>query len=161
EALGRGMVAANAAAVDRGMQPLDGHLAALAEAELSGVDVPPIYGGSGVGQRVELRILEALAYGDGTTPFVIAQHYGTCLMLAASSNVSLRETMLPLLARGERWAGFGISHVRREGKPVLAAVLHGNGYRFDGTIPWITGYGLFDDIIIAGTLPDGQTVSAW
>ena len=161
EVLGRGMVAANATAVDRGMQPLDGHLAALAEVGLSGINVSPDFGGSGVGQRCELRILEALAYGDGTTPFVIAQHFGTCLMLAASSNVTLREAMLPPLARGERWAGFGISHVRREGRPVLAATPHGNGYRFDGTIPWITGYGLFDNIIIAGTLPDGQTVSAW
>jgi alkylation response protein AidB-like acyl-CoA dehydrogenase len=161
EALGHGLVADRATAVDRGTLSLEDHLAALAQAGLTGVDVPPAFGGSGVGQRVELRILEALAYGDGTTPFVIAQHFGTCLMLAASSNAPLREAMLPLLARGERWAGFGISHLRREGRPVLAALPHGSGYRFDGTIPWITGYGLFDDIIIAGTLPDGQAVSAW
>jgi alkylation response protein AidB-like acyl-CoA dehydrogenase len=161
EVLGRGMVAANATAVDRGMLPLKGHLTALAEAGLAGVDVPPDCGGSGVRQAAELRILEALAYGDGTTPFVIAQHYGTCLMLTVSSNAILREAMLPLLARGDLWAGFGISHVRREGRPVLAAVPDGRGYRFDGMIPWITGYGLFDYIIIAGTLPDGQTVSAW
>lgn len=161
ERLGHGIVAQNATAVDRGTLSARASLEAVVADGLAGIKVPRAYGGGEVGRPAELRILEALAYGDGVTPFVIAQHYGTSLMLAASSNAALRQAMLPRMATGELLTGFGISHLRRAGKPVLAATPQGEGYRFDGAIPWITGYGLFDYVVIAGTLPDGQALSAW
>lgn len=161
EELGHGLIAQHATAVDRGTLSVRQNLAALAAAGLAGIDVPHAFGGAEVSRPTELRVLEALAYGDGTTPFVLAQHYGTSLMLAAGPDVALRRAMLPRMATGELLTGFGISHVRREGKPALAATPHGAGYRLDGAIPWITGYGIFDYVVIGGTLPDEQTLLAW
>src|SRR5438105_1426912 len=35
----------------------------------------------------------------------------------------------------------------------------GEGYRFDGAAPWATGWGLATHVLLAGTLPSGD--SAW
>lgn len=161
DALGRGLLAENATRIDRGEMTVHENVRALAEAGIAGVTTPVAYGGSAVRQAVELRILEALAYGDATTPFVIAQHFGTARMLAHSENARLAGAILPQMAHGELLAGFGISHIRRAGKPALAAVADGDGFRFDGSIPWMTGYGIFSHVVVAGTLPDGEALSAW
>ncbi len=161
ETLGRGLLAEQATRIDRGELTVHENIAALAEAGIAGATAPRAYGGSGVRPAVELRLLEALCYGDATTPFVIAQHFGTAKMLAHGENVRLADAVLPLMARGELLAGFGISHIRRAGTPVLAAVPEGDGYRLDGAIPWMTGYGIFSHVVVAGTLPDGQALSAW
>jgi len=162
DALGHGLLAEQAAAVDAGTLSVRGNLERLATDGLVGITVPRAYGGLGAGDDVPLRVLEGLAYGDGTTPFVIAQHYGAASIIAASPNEALRQSMLPGMTTGETLCGFGISQVRRAGKPALAATAlrDGEGYRFDGVIPWMTGYDLFDRVIIAGTLPDGRSLLA-
>ncbi len=162
DALGHGLLAEQAAAVDAGTLSVRGNLERLAADGLTGITVPRAYGGLGAGDDVPLRVLEGLAYGDGTTPFVIAQHYGAASIIAASPNEALRQSMLPGMTTGETLCGFGISQVRRAGKPALAATAlrDGEGYRFDGVIPWMTGYDLFDRVIIAGTLPDGRSLLA-
>lgn len=161
EELGRGIVADNAVAIDRGEFSVRQNLAALVAAGLAGIAVPRAYGGAGVSSVAELRVLEALAYGDGTTPFVIAQHYGTSRMLTQSDNEALCAAVLPQMASGALLSGFGISQVRRVDRPPVAALPQGDGYRFDGFIPWMTGYGLFSHAIIAAIRPDGQAVLAW
>lgn len=161
EELARGIIAERAAAVDRGAETVAANLQALVEAGLAGLTVPAAYGGDEVSAVAELRVLEALAYGDGTTPFVIAQHYGTSRMLAASANEALRRAVLPSMADGSLLAGFGISQVRREGRPAVAAERREEGYRLHGFIPWMTGYGLFSHAVIAGILPEGEAVLAW
>lgn len=161
EALGRGLLAENATDIDRGAATVHANLAALSAAGIAGLTVPREYGGSGAGAVLQLRVLESLCYGDATTPFVIAQHFGTATMLAHSPNRELAGTILPRMARGDLLAGFGIAHIRRAGKPVLAAVPTDAGYRIDGAIPWMTGYGIFSHVVVAGTLPDGQALSAW
>ncbi len=162
EELARGLLAARAADIDRGVSSVRDTLAALAEAGLAGVTAPVAAGGLGGDESLSLRVLEKLTYGDGTTPFVLAQHYGATAMVAASENVDLRQALLPALATGSQWCGFGIAHTRRAGPPVLAATELDDGarYRFDGTIPWMTGHHLFDHLIVAGTLPDGRVLLA-
>jgi len=149
DALGHGLLAEQAAAVDAGTLSVRGNLERLAADGLTGITVPRAYGGLGAGDDVPLRVLEGLAYGDGTTPFVIAQHYGAASIIAASPNEALRQSMLPGMTTGETLCGFGISQVRRAGKPALAATAlrDGEGYRFDR-------------VIIAGTLPDGRSLLA-
>lgn len=159
--LGRTSLARDAAAVDEGTLSARAQLEQLAAAGLASIRVPRDYGGEGVGEGIYLRVLEGLCYGDGTTPFVVAQHYGTSAMIARSANSGLKDCVLPAMARGELFAGFGISQVRRQGKPALAATPHGGGFRFDGFIPWMTGESLFDYVVIAGTLPDDKTLLAW
>jgi len=162
EEFGHGLLAARAEEIDRGARPVGENLRALAAVGLAGVTAPVALGGLGGDESLSLRVLEKLTYGDGTTPFVLAQHYGATGMIAASDNKTVRDALLPSLTRGEQWCGFGIAHVRRAGPPVLAATVLDGGarYRFDGTIPWMTGRGVFDHVIVAGTLPDGRALLA-
>jgi len=175
--LGRTLLARDAAAIDDGTLSARGALVALVAAGLAGLRVPRRYGGDEVGRAVYLRVLEGLSYGDGTTPFIIAQHYGTSVMVAGSPNEELRAQVLPDMATGARLCGFGVSHIRRQGRPALVATPVRNGaalgrdddederasgsYRLDGVIPWMTGAGLFGHVVIGATLPDGDTLLSW
>ncbi len=164
--LGRTLLAANAVAVDEGTLSARANLQALAAAGLAGLRVPRPYGGDEAARAVYLRVLEGLSYGDGTTPFIIAQHYGTSVMVARSPNAALRARVLPAMAGGDTLCGFGVSHIRRQGRPALTATLqgagsHGGDYRLDGVIPWMTGEGLFSHVVIGATLPDGDTLLSW
>jgi alkylation response protein AidB-like acyl-CoA dehydrogenase len=159
--LGRTLLAPNAAAVDAGTLSARANLQALAAAGLAGLRVPRQYGGDEVARAVYLRVLEGLSYGDGTTPFIIAQHYGTSVMVARSPNEALRARVLPAMASGDTLCGFGVSHIRRQGRPALAATPQGDDYRLDGVIPWMTGEGLFSHVVIGATLPDGDTLLSW
>ena len=159
--LGRTLLARDATAVDEGALSARDNLRALVAAGLAGLRAPRRYGGDAVDRAVYLRVLEGLSYGDGTTPFIIAQHYGTSAMVAGSSNEELRARVLPAMAAGRSLCGFGVSHIRRQGRPALSATPQGDGYRLDGVIPWMTGEGLFSHVVIGGTLPDGGTLLAW
>jgi len=164
--LGRTLLTPNAAAVDTGTLSVRENLQALAAAGLAGLRVPRQYGGDEVTRAVYLRVLEGLSYGDGTTPFIIAQHYGTSVMVARSPNEALRARVLPAMASGDTLCGFGVSHIRRQGRPALTATpqdagLLGDDYRLDGMIPWMTGEGLFSHVVIGATLPDGDTLLSW
>ena len=164
--LGSTLLARNAAAVDAGTLSARENLQALAAAGLAGLRVPRQYGGDEVARAVYLRVLEGLSYGDGTTPFIIAQHYGTSVMVARSPNEDLCARVLPAMASGDTLCGFGVSHIRRQGRPALTATPqgagpHGGGYRLDGVIPWMTGEGLFSHVVIGATLPDGDTLLSW
>lgn len=162
EDLARGLLAERAADIDRGVSSVRETLAALAGAGLAGITAPLAAGGIDGGEALHLQVVETLTRGEGTTPFVVAQHYGATGMISASENAGLRQALLPALATGREWCGFGIAHTRRAGKPVLAATELDDGarYRFDGAIPWMTGHHLFDHLIVAGTLPDGRILLA-
>ncbi|WP_437948394.1 acyl-CoA dehydrogenase family protein [Sorangium sp. So ce296] len=133
------------------------HLRALAGAGLLGIATPARYGGLGAPARVAREVLEILAGACGVTAFVQMQHAtAACPLIARGDNEALKERALPRLASGERLCTVGFSHVRRPGPPMVRIEPDGDHVRLDGTVPWLTGHGLADDAVIAGTLPDGR-----
>ncbi|WP_437321601.1 acyl-CoA dehydrogenase family protein [Sorangium sp. So ce385] len=133
------------------------HLRALAEAGLLGIATPARYGGLGAPARVAREVLEILAGACGVTAFVQMQHAtAACPLIARGDNEALKERALPRLASGERFCTVGFSHVRRPGPPMVRIEPDGDHVRLDGTVPWLTGHGIADDAVIAGTLPDGR-----
>jgi len=65
---------------------------------------------------------------------------------------------LPHLSNGQILLGVGFSHLRRAGDPLIVAVPATGGYQLQGHVPWVTGFGLFQEFIVAAALPDGQAV---
>ena len=100
-----------------------------------------------------------MASGCGVTAFVYFQHLVGCRHLAGSANAPLKERLLPDLAAGRRFCSLAFSHLRRPGPPILRVRPEGDEWVFDGTAPWMTGWGLADEVLLAGVLPDGR--SAW
>jgi alkylation response protein AidB-like acyl-CoA dehydrogenase len=127
-----------------------------------GLRVPTALGGLGLGDRAYGRVREMLARHSGALAFLQAQHQSAAAIVAASENAALRDRYLPDLCWGRRSLGISFSHLRRSGEPVLRAAptASGDGYHLTGHAPWITGWGCFDEAVVAATLPDGEILLA-
>jgi alkylation response protein AidB-like acyl-CoA dehydrogenase len=97
---------------------------------------------------------EALAVACGTTNFVQAQHQGASRFLASNPAHELE----PYL-EGTRLCGVAFAHLRRPNSPVQVE-RRPNELIFRGEAPWFTGWGIFDDVVLAGREQDGTDTYA-
>lgn len=151
----------NAQDTDRGTGPNLENFRALAEAGVFGMALPRAYGGRDVAGSVQREITETLASYCGVTTFTQAQHHGPSRMIANSPNEELKRHLLPDLAAGRRFCAVSFAHLRRPGPPVLSAEPVSGGYRLTGTAPWVTGWGLMNQVVFGATLPDGRFLYVW
>ena len=135
-----------------------GTLDRLAAAGLHGVAGPGSAGGSDVAPMVYRQVAEYLAGADGNTWLVWFQHHPVVKMLAASANADLAGRYLPSLCAGTLQAGVAFSHLRNPSPSVLAEV-DGAGWRFSGTQPWCTGWGIID-VVLVGAATDDEVLFA-
>lgn len=156
-ALAAGLLEPTAAEVDENGVPRS-HLDAIARAGLLGVVAPTSAGGADAGAPVLREVTEILAGADAATWFVQTQHHSPVRMLAASSDTPAARRYLPRLATGDLIAGIAFSHLRRFPERAVTATRTPTGWRFDGTAPWYTGWGLNDVALIAGVTADEQVV---
>ncbi|MER6347154.1 acyl-CoA dehydrogenase family protein [Streptomyces sp. NPDC001595] len=136
------------------------HLAAVRESGVLGVSAPPEYGGAGAPDGVAREIQEVLAGACGSTWFVQTQHHTPVRMLARSE-LPVRERLLRPLATGELLAGIAYAHVRAFPRVPVRAAAERGGWRFDGRVPWYTGWGLNDVMLLAGVTDAAEVVFAF
>ncbi len=146
---------------DQGDGPNRDNFRALAEAGLLGLAIPHEYGGLDVSGGTQREYTELLASYCGVTTFTQAQHHGPSRMIANGPNEDLKRRLLPDLAAGRMLCAISFAHLRRPGPPVLTATPVPGGYRLNGTAPWVTGWGLMNQVVFGATLPDGRFVYAW
>jgi alkylation response protein AidB-like acyl-CoA dehydrogenase len=128
------------------------HLDALAPSGIFGASVDP-----SVPAAEMRRAQEVLAGGCLATWFVQAQHHSP-LRLVHAGPPEIRERLEPLLVSGTTIAGIAFSHLRRwPDRPVTATRVTG-GWRFDGTAPWYTGWGVNDVAVVGGVSDRGVVV---
>ncbi|HLV80353.1 MAG TPA: acyl-CoA dehydrogenase family protein [Chthonomonadaceae bacterium] len=151
----------NAQESDRAGGPNPANFRALAEAGLLGLAVPRAYGGLGVSGATQRAVTEILAAACGVTTFVQAQHHGAAYQIGGAPNETLKQALLPDMAAGRRLCAVAIAHLRRPDPPVLRAEPVTGGYRLSGAAPWVTGWGLMNQVVIGATLPDGRCVFVW
>ena len=142
--------------VDRTAVPRS-HLDAWAAEGLLGLAGPRAYGGAQAAPAVQREVAAVMAGACGSTWFVATQHTLPVTALAASPNEALRERRLAALCTGEVLAGVAFSHLRRPGPPAVLATRVDGGWRFDGAVSWMTGWGLCDVLLLAGRT-DGDEV---
>jgi hypothetical protein len=106
---------------------------------------------------VSRRVSEVLAGADLATWFVQAQHHGPVRALAAAGRF---DDVVRRLGSGELVAGIAFSHLRRWPARPVTATRSGDGWRFDGTAPWYTGWGINDAMLLSGVDPGGLVVHA-
>ncbi|MCL6669873.1 acyl-CoA dehydrogenase family protein [Streptomyces panaciradicis] len=157
--LARDLLAPNAERVDRESVPA-GHIEALRRSGLLGVGAPREYGGAGAPDAVVREVQEILAGACCSTWFVQTQHHSPVRMLAAS-RLPVRERLLRPLATGELLAGIAFAHVRAFPRVPVRATAERGGWRFDGTVPWYTGWGLNDVMLLAGVSDAEEVVFAF
>lgn len=153
------LLAPQAARVDLGEVPVS-HIAEIRQSGLLGVSAPREYGGAGAPDSVARELQEILAGACCSTWFVQTQHH-TPVRLLAKSQLPVRERLLRPLATGELLAGIAYAHVRAFPRVPVRATAERDGWRFDGTVPWYTGWGLNDVMLLAGVTDSDEIVFAF
>lgn len=144
--------------LDRSPQVLATALAEMGDRGFLALKVPPGWGGAGLDGLSYWRFQQRLARASGVLAFLQAQHQSAAAAIAQGSNEALKAQWLPAIAQGKAKLGISFSHLRRPGEPWLRATPEGRGYRLQGSLPWATGWGLFDSLVAAATLPDGRSL---
>ena len=150
-------IAPQAAQLDKNLKALHQAFQELGRHNLLGLKVAPEWGGQGWDSRAVYQFTEQLARYSGALVFLQSQHQRCVQELWNSDNLSLKETYLKGAIAGRIGLGVGFSHLRRAQQPVVAKETV-DGYLFTGTVPWITGFGIFDHWMLAAQLPDGRAV---
>jgi alkylation response protein AidB-like acyl-CoA dehydrogenase len=132
----------------------------VAGAGLLGLGAPREAGGGGVPAEVVREVTEVLAGADGSTWFVLAQHRGALEAVLRTENVSLRSHWLSALASGDALGAVAFSHLRRAGQPSVVARRVDGGWRIDGDLDTVTGWGLADALMVMASTDDGDIVQA-
>ncbi|GAA2015241.1 acyl-CoA/acyl-ACP dehydrogenase [Nakamurella flavida] len=137
---------ASAAEVDSAGRLTRARLDRLADAGLYGVSLQGDFADLG-------DVVAALAGGCLASTFIWLQHLGTAPAVAASTTPGMADRV-PALRSGALRAGVALSGLRNGPMQVSVEPVEG-GFRVDGTVGWLTGWGLIDVVQLAGRGPDG------
>lgn len=154
----RESVAPLANEIDSDSSLLQKALKGLGDLNLLALRVPKSWAGSEASEQTFDNFQQLVARYSGALAFVQTQHQSATAMLSASHNSCLQWEYLPRISKGQLLLGVAFSQLRRECNPPLKAVRVPGGYQLEGKIPWITGFGMFHEFIVAATLPDGRAV---
>ncbi|MBK6011444.1 acyl-CoA dehydrogenase family protein [Streptomyces sp. MBT53] len=136
------------------------HIEAIKQSGLLGVSAPVAYGGSAAPGAVARETAEILAGACCSTWFVQTQHH-TPVMTLAKSELPVRERLLGPLSRGELMSGVAYAHLRAYPRIPVRVSRERGGWRFDGTVPWYTGWGLNDVMLLAGVTDADEALFAF
>lgn len=136
-------------------------IAAVKASGVLGVAGPAAYGGADAPAPVAREVAELLAGACCATFFVQTQHHTPVRTLAdAPEGTPVREQLLRPLCEGALLAGIAFSHLRAFPRLPVRVTREHAGWRFDGRVPWYTGWGLNDVVMLGGATEDGEVVFA-
>ncbi|MGQ4385621.1 acyl-CoA dehydrogenase family protein [Streptomyces sp. SAS_270] len=133
---------------------------AVKRSGLLGVSAPVEYGGSAAPAAVARETAEILAGACCSTWFVQTQHH-TPVATLATCELPVRERLLGPLARGELLSGVAYAQLRAYPRRPVRVTRERDGWRFDGTVPWYTGWGLNDVMLLAGVTDADEVLFAF
>ena len=136
------------------------HIETIKRSGLLGVSAPVAYGGSAAPGAVARETAEILAGACCSTWFVQTQHH-TPVMTLAKGELPVRKRLLGPLARGELMSGVAYAHLRAYPRIPVRVTRERGGRRFDGTVPWYTGWGLNDVMLLAGVTDEDEALFAF
>jgi len=152
EMLAKDLLAANADAVDRERRFPRQNLEALARNGLLGLTVPSEFGGAGAGIPEMAQALERMAQACASTAMVTLMHYCGTAVLAAHGSPTLKQSLLPQVARGEHLMTLAFSEAGSGGHfymPVSEVRKIGAGLRLTARKSFVTSAGEADSYVIS------------
>jgi alkylation response protein AidB-like acyl-CoA dehydrogenase len=154
----RESVAPVASEIDENPLALKEALQGMGNRSLLALRVPKSWGGAEVSEETYRRFQQLVPRYSGALAFLQTQHQSAAEMLTNSENESLKRQYLPYMGTGQVLVGVGFSQLRRQGDPPVKAIPVEGGYQLEGEVPWVTGFGFFQDFIVGAALPDGRAV---
>ncbi|MFI0966308.1 acyl-CoA dehydrogenase family protein [Streptomyces sp. NPDC021080] len=153
------VLAPRAESVDRDGMPASS-IEAVKRSGLLGIGAPVADGGSAAPAAVVRETAEILAGACCSTWFVQTQHHTPVATLAKSA-LPVRDRLLGPLARGELLSGVAYAQLRAHPRIPVRVTRERGGRRFDGTVPWYTGWGLNDVMLLAGVTDENEALFAF
>lgn len=155
----RSQIAPRAGAMDADPDVLRQGLSVLADHGLLALRRPEIYGGPALDELAFRQFQEEVARASGALAFLQTQHQSAVGMMAKSASAEFCARTLPRMHNGELMVAIAFSQLRRSGAPVLTATPDpAGGYRLNGHMPWVTGFGFFHQVLVGAQLPSGESV---
>jgi alkylation response protein AidB-like acyl-CoA dehydrogenase len=151
-------VAPVASEIDVNSDALREAMRGLGDRSLLALRVPKVWGGAEVSEATYRYFQQLVPRYSGALAFLQTQHQSAAGFLLNSENEWLKRQYLPYMSNGEKLVGVGFSQLRRRGDPLVKAIPVEGGYDIEGLVPWVTGFGFFQDFIVAATFPDGSAV---
>ncbi|MDQ1513358.1 MAG: hypothetical protein QOC59_1200 [Microbacteriaceae bacterium] len=142
----------DAADVDAADRVPERHLRLLDEAGLTGLAA------TGPDLATRIRVTSALAGGSLATAFVWLQHQGALAAVARSDVPGVAERFAAPLTAGTLRAGVAITGLRPP--TPLTLVPDGRGLALTGRVPWVTGWGIADVLLVAALDREGAVRTA-
>ncbi|MET7744191.1 acyl-CoA dehydrogenase family protein [Streptomyces sp. NPDC005385] len=153
------VLAPRAERVDQDGVPVSS-IEAVRASGLLGVSAPVAYGGSAAPAAVVRETAEILAGACCSTWFVQTQHH-TPVATLAKADLPVREQLLGPLARGELLSGVAYAQLRAHPRVPVRVTPERGGWRFDGKVPWYSGWGLNDVMLLAGVTDADEALFAF
>lgn len=132
----------------------------LATRGLMALRCPVALGGPGWSDSEFRRFQLEVARTSGTLAFLQTQQQRAVSMIASMAPADRAARMLVGTSTNVQTIGLAVSQLRREGAPLLTARRVAGGLVINGKMPWITGLGFFEQMLVGATLPDGSTIFA-
>jgi alkylation response protein AidB-like acyl-CoA dehydrogenase len=123
--------------------------------------IPKEFGGQERGGVEMLSGYAKLAEACLTTCFILSQREAACRRIRDHGTRQLCAELLPALARGERFATVGLSHLttsRQHLQPALVAETTDRHFVLNGSMPWVTGADQADHFVTGAVLDDGRQI---
>jgi alkylation response protein AidB-like acyl-CoA dehydrogenase len=125
--------------------------------------IPSEFGGRPQTAVGLLERYEMLGAGDLSVTLIVTQHDAAVDLIAQGENSELKRRLLPRFASGELQTTVGIAQLttsRQGGRPAMAVARDSDGFRLNGTMPWVTGPQHASHIVTGGVLDDGSQLLA-
>lgn len=148
----------DAAEVDRADSLAADHLDELAALGLYGPFAPVTDGGLGLSLNELCDVVEVLAAACLTTTFVWIQHFRLLAAVLDPTGPPLLGRLKPKVIGGETKGGVVLRGLQ-PGPARLSATPTAQGWSLDGDAPWVSGWGLVDELFVVARGPDNTVVN--
>lgn len=125
----------------------------LAKHKLLRQRVSKEYGGHALEREEYFAYTEQIQSYSGALGFLQRQHQAAGRFISQSDNMALKREWLPLMIKGKRTVGISVSHLRAPATPCVEAVPTDGGWSLKGHVSWVSGYRLFDWLIMGFFCP--------
>jgi alkylation response protein AidB-like acyl-CoA dehydrogenase len=152
EKLAKAKLAPRADEIDRTRRFPRQNIEELGRHGLLGLVVRTEYGGVGAGLPEMAQVLERMAQACASTAMVTLMHYCGTAVIAAKGSATLRQYILPAIARGEHLTTLAFSEAGSGGHfymPVSEVRRNGHGLRLSAQKTFVTSAGEADSYVVS------------
>lgn len=118
--------------------------------------VPEEMGGAPLGAIAQYHYYKKMVMTSGALTFLCAQHISALAMIASGKNAVLKDKYLTKNQSGEYLLGISFSHLRQFINPPVTATENGNAYTVNGMLTYVTGYQIFNTIVLGFVCNDKE-----